>query len=402
MPTVDREIVKTRLTALPQVGAADVRRALLDLGRDGQVDAADRAVVDAFAAKMDAPGKARLAGFFGDAGAPPPPRTRPSTMPALAEVAAGTKVLVEGAQGPAVQALQQALVDVGFADWAPTQTFGPKTKAALTDFQVQHNARLLQTRSAKAPLAVDGQLGRGTLAALDEAFAALPAVAVAGQGGQLDRADVLIDLTHQIAWVNAAAVDTAKLGGLLDRLAVEPQPASQAAYAALRTRLQDGGAVVDDFAKNGAASERELGLADSDGSTRVFVPFKVAVGEKDGAGWLTPTGSFVVGDKRKSREGARWGHPNGFAKDPQNPYGPRWMRLYRETPGGLSHTAYGLHGTTSTAQWPTLPDGGRAVSHGCVRFENPDIIKLFEYLQDGARVRIVESVADRPADPLLV
>lgn len=160
----------------------------------------------------------------------------------------------------------------------------------------------------------------------------------------------------------------------------------------IRARLvDDGGALVDEEDAKGLKSEHEIGLQDTDGATRVFVPFKVAVGEKAGAGWLTPTGTFVVGDKRRNREAARWDHPDGFSKDPQNPYGPRWMRLDRETANGPSHMAYGFHGTTASATWMNKPDGQRAVSHGCIRFPNEDILKLFEYLPEGARVRIVEA-----------
>ena len=89
------------------------------------------------------------------------------------------------------------------------------------------------------------------------------------------------------------------------------------------------------------------------------------------------------------------GHPNGFSKDAGNPFGPRWLRLYRETAAGPAYTAYGFHGTTTSATWMNAADGRRAVSHGCVRFPNEDIVKLFEYLPEGARVRIVEATADR-------
>lgn len=143
------------------------------------LDAADVAVLDGVAARMDDAAEARFAAFAGrpQPGAAAAPRPPLSANPLLHDVASGV-------------------------------------------------ARLAAARSARAPLATDGIVGRGTLAALDEALAGAPLQA-AKLGGKVDQADVVVDLTSQVAYVNAALVDPAKLDGLLARLNGEPTAAAR-------------------------------------------------------------------------------------------------------------------------------------------------------------------------------
>ncbi len=80
-------------------------------------------------------------------------------------------VVKEGNSGRGVQAIQQALYDLGFP--LPTSgadgQFGPETKAAVQAFQ-----------GANPPLAADGRVGSATMTVLDARFAApvLPSVAL--------------------------------------------------------------------------------------------------------------------------------------------------------------------------------------------------------------------------------
>lgn len=65
---------------------------------------------------------------------------------------------------------------------------------------------------------------------------------------------------------------------------------------------------------------------------------------------------------------------------PRNPVGSRWI--------GLSLPGYGIHGT------PKPNTVGRPESRGCFRLTNWNVEKLFELVQTGVRVEIVESFED--------
>ncbi len=64
------------------------------------------------------------------------------------------------------------------------------------------------------------------------------------------------------------------------------------------------------------------------------------------------------------------------ALDPGGPFGARWMRL--SIPWG----GYGIHGTNNPSSI------GKAVSHGCVRMYNNDVIELYELVPIGTPVTI--------------
>ncbi|HHV16881.1 MAG TPA: L,D-transpeptidase family protein [Gelria sp.] len=63
--------------------------------------------------------------------------------------------------------------------------------------------------------------------------------------------------------------------------------------------------------------------------------------------------------------------------DPGGPFGARWMRL--SVPWG----SYGIHGTNNPASI------GRAVSHGCIRMYNQDVIKIYDLTPLGTPVNII-------------
>lgn len=114
------------------------------------------------------------------------PSTAPShaapSSPAAAAAAAG--VLVNGARGDQVQAMQQKLADLGYVgrDGAPLVAdghFGPGTLQAVQQFQRDHQ------------LTVDGKAGNGTLGALEAATQqrqqqAVPAAASMATPGHAD------------------------------------------------------------------------------------------------------------------------------------------------------------------------------------------------------------------------
>ncbi len=63
-------------------------------------------------------------------------------------------------------------------------------------------------------------------------------------------------------------------------------------------------------------------------------------------------------------------------ENPGGPFGVRWMRL--NCPWG----GYGIHGTDNEASI------GSAVSHGCVRMRSDDVIRVYNLVQLGTRVKI--------------
>lgn len=66
--------------------------------------------------------------------------------------------------------------------------------------------------------------------------------------------------------------------------------------------------------------------------------------------------------------------------DPGGPFGARWMRL--SVPWG----GYGIHGTNNPRSI------GKAVSHGCIRMYNKDIIEIYPLTPIGTPVNIVGKV----------
>ena len=127
--------------------------------------------------------------------------------------------------------------------------------------------------------------------------------------------------------------------------------------------------------------ERRLYLTDDDPGTPVEW-FPIAIGRE---GWETPVGRFQVEEMVE--------HPDFLKVDdsvvpvrvikrippgPTNPLGERWIAFAH----GEGWTV-GIHGTPN----PELL--GRAVSHGCIRMRNADVIRVYERVQLGTPV-IVE------------
>ncbi|HEY9299345.1 MAG TPA: L,D-transpeptidase [Phormidium sp.] len=108
---------------------------------------------------------------------------------------------------------------------------------------------------------------------------------------------------------------------------------------------------------------------------KVKTSFTIAIGKP---GWETPTGRFKVIQMVKD---PAWQHPwNGkiFPPGPNNPLGVRWIGFWSD-----GKNTIGFHGT------PNERVMGQAVSHGCVRMRNRDVVALFELVKEGTPV-IVE------------
>lgn len=115
--------------------------------------------------------------------------------------------------------------------------------------------------------------------------------------------------------------------------------------------------------------------------------YGVGVGRSEAANFR---GTAVIGRKEKW---PRWtptanmmaaipmyrSYAGGMAGGPENPLGPRALYLYRNG----QDTYFRLHGTIE-------PDTiGSAVSSGCIRLFNQDIIDLYERVPVGATVKVI-------------
>lgn len=100
--------------------------------------------------------------------------------------------------------------------------------------------------------------------------------------------------------------------------------------------------------------------------------YPVAVGRAE---WETPVGEFTVFQRQQH---PAWEHPLTGAivpPGPDNPLGARWIGFWTD-----GTNAIGFHGT------PHEHLIGQAVSHGCVRMHNADVIELYDRIRLGTRV----------------
>lgn len=104
--------------------------------------------------------------------------------------------------------------------------------------------------------------------------------------------------------------------------------------------------------------KRRLTLYKTDNTSKTY---KVAVGRASNP---TPLGNWVIVQK---------------ALNPGGPFGVRWMRL--SVPWG----GYGIHGTNNPSSI------GKAISHGCIRLYNEDVIELYDLTPIGTPVNITGS-----------
>ena len=104
----------------------------------------------------------------------------------------------------------------------------------------------------------------------------------------------------------------------------------------------------------------------------VKTSYPIAVGKQ---GWETPVGTYKVMDMRRN---PAWEHPwNGsvIPPGPDNPLGARWIAFWTD-----GRNFIGFHGT------PNEKLVGQAVSHGCIRMRNKDILALYTQVKIGTPV----------------
>lgn len=95
----------------------------------------------------------------------------------------------------------------------------------------------------------------------------------------------------------------------------------------------------------------------------LVVSYPVAVGK---ASTQTPSAIWRIGAK--------------YYTDPGSVYGPRKMRLFRQSGSTFVYTAYNIHGTNNDASIGTY------ASHGCIRMHNYDVIPFFDMVPLGTMV----------------
>ena len=172
--------------------------------------------------------------------------------------------------------------------------------------------------------------------------------------------------------------------GLLLCLAPQVFASSAGAIASSLTPSSDDEVIREANAREADAREAEaMRIVLRLGDRKVFLyagqtvvnSYPVAVGAADTP---TPQGEFEVS---KLVIEPVWQSPWTGEMHPPGPnsaLGLRWIGFFADESG-----AFGFHGT------PTLDSIGKAVSNGCVRMRNEDIVALFSQVKIGTPVVVV-------------
>jgi len=107
-------------------------------------------------------------------------------------------------------------------------------------------------------------------------------------------------------------------------------------------------------------------------NNEVIANYPVAIGR---GGWETPTGNFVVRDMIENPAWENFKTGEIVPPGDDNPLGQRWISFWTD---GVNEI--GFHGT------PDEELIGQAVSHGCVRMRNRDVISLYSKVSLGTPV----------------
>lgn len=106
----------------------------------------------------------------------------------------------------------------------------------------------------------------------------------------------------------------------------------------------------------------------------VITSYPIAIGK---AGWETPVGQYQVFLMEKDPIFKSFKSGRTIPPGPDNPLGTRWIGIWTD-----GKTQLGFHGTNQ----PELI--GQAVSHGCIRMHNKDVMALYEKVTVGTPVKV--------------
>ena len=108
---------------------------------------------------------------------------------------------------------------------------------------------------------------------------------------------------------------------------------------------------------------------------RVIHSYPIAVGKP---GYETPQGSFSIFSKELNPTFKNFKTGAVIPPGRNNPLGSRWIGVWTD-----GKTQIGFHGTNRPQSI------GRAVSHGCIRMYDKDVIELYEKVDIGTFVKVV-------------
>ncbi len=108
---------------------------------------------------------------------------------------------------------------------------------------------------------------------------------------------------------------------------------------------------------------------------QTIASYPIAVGKP---GWETPVGDYRVFNMEKNPIFKSFKSGHIIYPGADNPLGVRWIGIWTD-----GKTQLGFHGTNE----PELI--GQAVSHGCIRMRNKDVVALFDQVEIGTPVKVV-------------
>jgi L,D-transpeptidase ErfK/SrfK len=106
----------------------------------------------------------------------------------------------------------------------------------------------------------------------------------------------------------------------------------------------------------------------------IIATYPIAVGKP---GWETPKGTYRVYEQEQNPIFKSFKTGRIINPGPENPLGPRWIGIWTD-----GKTRLGFHGTNQ----PELI--GKAVSHGCIRMRNQDVMALYDKVKVGTIVEV--------------
>jgi L,D-transpeptidase ErfK/SrfK len=107
---------------------------------------------------------------------------------------------------------------------------------------------------------------------------------------------------------------------------------------------------------------------------QLLTSYRIAVGKK---GWETPLGTFHVFNMETNPTFKSFKTGKIIPPGADNPLGLRWIGIWTD-----GKTQLGFHGTDQEELV------GKAVSHGCMRMYNKDVVALYEFVKIGTLVTV--------------
>lgn len=108
--------------------------------------------------------------------------------------------------------------------------------------------------------------------------------------------------------------------------------------------------------------------------TQALANYPIAIGK---AGWETPRGTFQVLNMEQNPVYKSFKTGAVIQPGPNNPLGVRWIGIWTD-----GKTQIGFHGTNQEELI------GKAISHGCIRMRNRDVVAIYNQVQLGTVVKI--------------